>query len=522
MPLRFRAVVPYTLPGVLALIGWWWYISRKKQRLIGSPEGDPTTPGLRTSPLEGSNGLLEKATESQTNDTQSPSHTPPTVSNQRTEPENIAKVVQDSDAALLLHQGSKEAFAGRDKDEFHKPPVSALPLPDKEDDPQANDHKNSEQCSALALKVEDQLVKDADIVEEVILSYKSTKVSSSSPTTANLSNAERPEPEGEVAKHCSVVQTQDKMVVCTVTPAKVQRVAPSEGDSLETPLSAHDSRHHVLTSTPTYPTPASTIPTMVHDPTTRSEIPEAQQVHTGSEEDLDLELLACGLINKVISAATQEVLGVTSCQVIENSQPSCSSTPLASGRRGSRPEPNTEVKEHLLLMSPSQMGCESRVAAENGGEGIPNGCSLHSDRVCQTNGAQRVFRQTPSHQAAQSATLQNAKQKDDGATTLAEDSACSTCHSGDGISSEDLQSNVLNNKMDVIQVTDFSEREATQPLAETTTETTALTEAEENSVEAVCEIKRLNGMGLGNGALGTCEVETDQSGGKMLICLSCL
>ncbi|XP_043574178.1 A kinase (PRKA) anchor protein 1b [Chiloscyllium plagiosum] len=30
--MRFRAIFPYTLPGVLALIGWWWYITRKKTR----------------------------------------------------------------------------------------------------------------------------------------------------------------------------------------------------------------------------------------------------------------------------------------------------------------------------------------------------------------------------------------------------------------------------------------------------------------------------------------------------------
>ncbi|XP_067866699.1 A kinase (PRKA) anchor protein 1b isoform X2 [Heterodontus francisci] len=31
MALRFRTIFPYTLPGVLALIGWWWYITRKKK-----------------------------------------------------------------------------------------------------------------------------------------------------------------------------------------------------------------------------------------------------------------------------------------------------------------------------------------------------------------------------------------------------------------------------------------------------------------------------------------------------------
>lgn len=73
MPLRFRSFAPYTLPGVLALLGWWWYISRKKARPnslqaeeegagvgVGVGVGAPAM-GLLSSPSEGSNGLLEKA-----------------------------------------------------------------------------------------------------------------------------------------------------------------------------------------------------------------------------------------------------------------------------------------------------------------------------------------------------------------------------------------------------------------------------------------------------------------------------
>ncbi|XP_073445820.1 A-kinase anchor protein 1, mitochondrial isoform X2 [Dendrobates tinctorius] len=30
MALRFRVILPYTIPGVLALLGWWWFFSRKK------------------------------------------------------------------------------------------------------------------------------------------------------------------------------------------------------------------------------------------------------------------------------------------------------------------------------------------------------------------------------------------------------------------------------------------------------------------------------------------------------------
>lgn len=521
--------MPYTLPGVLALIGWWWYISRKKERLIShdSPEGAPGAMDLRTSPAEGSNGLVEKGTVSPTNDTESPTHRPPKVCNQRTEYENISQIhIQDIEAAPSLEQSSEEA-------EVHKPPVLTLPSSGKEDSVQVS-FKDQEKSSSPALvkKLEKHLKAPASApeatVEEVILPCLSTKVTSS-PTAAHLSNAERPEPEGEVAKHHSTVNTEDEMVVCAVTPAKVQRVITSEADSLETPLLAQDFHQHILTSTPTSSALASTALTILQDSTTISVSPEDIQVHSGgSGEERDLELLAAGLITEVISAATQEVLGV-SCQVTDNSQPSCSSSsPLGSGRLCSQQEQITAAQQHHhLLATPSQIDCESREATEKEEQGMPNGCSLApvweplevSHRVLGTNRAQKGHWSTPSHQAAQSTSLINMKPKGDEAAALAEDSACSTCHSEDGISSEDLQSSMFDNQMDVIQVTDLSAREATQPqsLVETTTEATVLAVTEENSVDAVCDIKRLNGMGLRNGGHGTCEVETDQSGGEISI-----
>lgn len=89
MPLRFRAVVPYTLPGVLALIGCWWYLSRKKQRSIRheNPEGaPPTATGLKASLAEGSNGLLES--------TASPTHVPSKGADQRAEDGEISQKIK--------------------------------------------------------------------------------------------------------------------------------------------------------------------------------------------------------------------------------------------------------------------------------------------------------------------------------------------------------------------------------------------------------------------------------------------
>ncbi|XP_071327686.1 A kinase (PRKA) anchor protein 1b [Trachinotus anak] len=530
MPLRFRSIVPYTLPGVLALIGWYWYISRKKERLIAhdSPEGAPTPVGLRTSPSEGSNGLVEKATVSPTNDTERPTHRPPKVTSQRTEHESISRihVQEDSEAAPSPEQSPEEV---------HKPPVVTVPSPGKEDSLQVSlkDHKDPEESSSLALvtELEKHQIKDPvptpeAMVEEVIVPCQSNQVTSSSPTTAYLSDAERPEPEGEVAKHHGTSNTQDEMIVCAVTPAKVQRVIPSEADSLETPPSTQSFQQH-MTSTPATLDPTSAALTAVQDAITTPVTPESIQVHSSSGEEQDLELLAAGLICEVISAATQEVLGVTRCQITDNSQPgfSSSSTPLVSSRLCSQQEASTAAQQHHHLpTSSSQTSCESREATEKERQGVPNGCSSApvwepvevSQRAHQTNNAQRGHWPTPSHEAAQSVPLLNAKLKGDEGAVLAEDSACSTCHSEDGISSEDLQNSMFDNQMDVIQITNLSAKEAALPqsLDERAAEATGLAVTEENSVDAVCEIKGLNGMGLRNGAHGTCEMETDQSGGS--------
>ncbi|XP_062241583.1 A kinase (PRKA) anchor protein 1b [Platichthys flesus] len=536
MPLRFRAVVPYTLPGVLALIGWWWYISRKKERLIslGSPEEAPTDIGLRTSSAEGSNGLIEKGTVSPTIDTECPTHRPQKVTDKKSDPENISLIhVLDSKAAPLpeLNSGEAASLLGRIRgEEVHNACVLTQPAFGKGDSLQVSwkDHKDPETSSSLGLVTElaiHQLNEPASAPEEEVLPCRSNEVTSCPPTTAYLSDAERPEPEGEVAKYHSTINAQDEIIVCAVTPAKVQRGIRSEADTLETP-SAQAFHQPILTSTPADTDPTSIASTIAQDSNTSSVTPGDIQIHTSSEEDQDLERLAAGLICGVISAATQEVLGVNMCQVTDNSQLSCSSsTPLASSKQHSQQEPiiTAQQDHHHLLTSSSQISCESREATEKEQPGMTNGCcsaplwetAEFRQRVHQTN-TQTGHWPTPSQEEAQSVPLLNTQLKGDEVAVLAEDSACSTCHSEDGISSEDLQNSMFDNQMDVIQVTDLSAREATQPgsLVETATDTSVLDVTEENSVDAACEIKRLNGMGLRNGAHGTCEVETDQSGGS--------
>lgn len=404
-------MVPYTLPGVLALIGCWWYLSRKKQGSInhGSPEGPPppTATGLKTSSSEGRNGLLESAV--------SPEHKPCKVLEQRAEDGTVSQKV------AAAQQSSEDVPADRRREE--------------------HDHDDPARRSSTGLE---QDVKEAHTAGEDLAVCQSAQVSCSSPTAAHLSEAERPEPEGEVA-----IPAQDKMVTCGLTPPKTEKETPSEGDPLEASPSAQEFNQHLVTSTPIMAAGA------VQEPAPRPPFSE--------EEEQNLQLLASGLITEVISAATQEVL---SCSLTGSS----SSTPPGASRACSQQEPIRAEQQHLPLN-----GCQE---AETLASGMPNGCSPLNRRGHQTNGVQ-----TDQRTAAQT---HHRKLPADEASVLAEDSACSTCHSEDGVSVEELQNSSS-------QVTGRAEASG-----------------EDGAVD---EIKRLNGLSVGNGGVGN-EAETDQSGGE--------
>lgn len=529
MPLRFRSFVPYTLPGVLALIGWWWYISRKKEQLIShdSPEGPQTTIDLRTSPGGVSNGLVEKGT----NDTESHTHLAPKVSNQRTQHEKIPQVYfKDMEAVSSQEQSSEESVPHQGtirREEIHKRSYSTLPLPDKEDNLQIlTNHEAPENSSfpAQVMAHKRHLVKDPAFapeatVEDVNLSGESAKITSSSTTSADHSDAERPEPEGEVAKNHSTINMQQEIAVCAVMPGTVQRVIPAEVSSLAIEQDLHQ---HILT------TSATTLAlSTVHNSTTISVTPEDIQVQSITTEEHDLELLASGLITDVISAATKEVLGDPSSKVTDSQVICSSNTPLASCRLCLPQEPNTETQEHYHpLTCPSQVACQSREVMEKEEQGLPNGCSSGSiwdpveasQIVNQTNGAQKGIWPTPSYQVSQSTPVLKMKKKYDDAAMLAEDSAFSMLCYEDDTSGEDLQSSLYDNQTDVIQVTDLSAKGTMHSQSVETITDATLAVTEENIVNDVCDIKTLGGMGLRNGAHVTCDVETDQSGGEIPIC----
>ncbi|XP_077422410.1 A kinase (PRKA) anchor protein 1b [Vanacampus margaritifer] len=497
MPLRFRSIVPYTLPGVLALIGWWWYTSRKKERLIGNddPDGGATNATLRLSLTVGRNGMVEKDTVSTINDTEhnlTCKH--PKATRKDEEHENIFQNnVNDKDAASTMGKTLKEAA------------VEACGIELKVDKPVVSTLRPCEQDKSLSVPLKDcrdpkkspvpSCASEADInlkreqasaseitVKDIVLPHQSTTKSTT--TSVCLTDAERPEPEGEVAKNHNTMTTQDDG--CPIVPVEVQRVASSQFESRDLPISLQDFNKHILSSTPN----SLVLTSKAH---ATSSTPQDIQVH---EEDQDLEVLAAGLITEVISAATR-VFGGTSCPISDQRQ-HC---------------------HHPRLPNHHQTGCDE---FQNREQGMPNGSfnasvweSIEGNELVQINNTQKDPRPKLSHQIADSAPLLSNKLKGDESATQTEDSACSTCHSEDGISNKTYQRSLIDSKMDVFQITDLSEKEATQPqsLSDTPIEEIIFSLTEDNSVDAVCGAKILDGMGLRNGPQG-CDVETDQSGGS--------
>ncbi|XP_043975319.1 A kinase (PRKA) anchor protein 1b [Gambusia affinis] len=494
MPVRFRSVVSYTMPGVLVLIGWWWYTSRKKERPVGqkSPEVPSTSVSFKDSHQECNNGLLYEE--------ESPAFT--NHSNENTENEIISPTPpQDPEAISLLEQTCNDVqFCGRTIHEEADRPSDIIaptfrdsdlveesmkPLKGPECDSTPDFIGELEKCPATEL---DLLPEDS--VEEVAFLSNGSKDTRFSPMAINLSDAERPEPEGEVATHHSAVTAQEE-AVCLFTSAETHRMASSDGDSLENALSVQDLHKCILTSTPT------NLSSDVQGTSTSLDTSVDVHFKEDPQEMADLELLAAGLITEVLSAATQEVLGTNSCELAANTKTSNMSVTLTGGTRSSQLDP---IMEDFPADVPSQGNHERSEAAEKVVQAVPKGFSVTPEwgnvetRILKTKSAQNAAWPTLPHQRE---TLLN---RCDDAAVLTEDSACSTYHSEEGNSSEDL----LGNPAGDLKITDSSANETVPPQSA----------AGSTTKEAVCGIKKVNGDDLRNGAHGTCELDTDQSGGS--------
>lgn len=494
MPVRFRSVVPYTMPGVLVLIGWWWYTSRKKDRRIGQKISDVSPPpvSLRDSDVEGNNGLLYEG--------ESPAF--PNLSNQYENKMSSPIQHQDLEAISLLEQKCDHFCDRTILEEVNRPSNLIAPKFDNSDlvekSKKSFKEPKSDSTPPPFAKLEEYPAKELDLVQDLV--EEVTLPSKSSAIKIHVSDAERPEPEGEVATHSTVNAPED--IVCIFTSGKTHRPMTSDGDSLENSLSGQELHKHILTSTPTI------LSSNVQGTITSLVTSEDMHLKSNNQEMNDLELLAAGLITEVLSAATQEVLGTPSYEITPNNKPNNRSGALASGTRCSKQD---LMRENSFADGISQGNHKPTKAAKKEVQGVAKGGLLTPEwenvetMILKTHsGPNAVWSMLP----YQGNPVQLTKHKGDEAAMLAEDSACSTYHSEEGISSEDLQSSVLANPADVFKTTDLSEKEAIQP------QSVVGSLSKEENCDAMCELKGVNGNSLRNGAHGTCELDTDQSGGE--------
>ncbi|KAJ8280932.1 hypothetical protein GJAV_G00061180 [Gymnothorax javanicus] len=536
MPLRFRSVVPYTLPGVLALIGWWWYISRKKGRIAGHDAAERAVPapsGLLPSPMEGSNGTAERGSHRKPSRGRCRVQEEPMLVQEVTSlghevtalgPEVVAEVhapvcaAVERAAVLESSPCSAAIELGRVQDPGQRvapvstetPEGSQAPLRSEDKDTSAEELSVSAERAVVMAAVESHVPRVAvpghirDTTPKVEVEQSKLPPPPQMPDAAQT-NAVRPEPEGEVAADRTAVPCDDTSKQSPVV--------------TEMPLT-------LATATMTA---VATLPSERGRPGPVPENGEAERPGSAGE----IERLAAGLISEVILAATQEVLTVSrgdsgegvvassQCQRDEDEEeggrghvwePS-SSTPVTNGRLCATRDPPAEdspalkglsefrVEEGVSLSSTTSASVERRLSS-SGGEEL-NGCL--SAVMWEEPAACPALCQT------MPASLNRLRAKE--GTGAAEDSGCSTCQSEDGVSSEDLlHSTALScappaRMGDLLHDSGISRGPADGP--ERGPGARGL-----EGAGLPCNGKGLNGAGVGNGTHLASEAEADHSGGS--------
>nr|AAI39890.1 Akap1b protein [Danio rerio] len=322
MPLRFRSFVPYTLPGVLALIGWWWYISRKKERITSHDSEEDSLMGLRTSSGEGSNGMVDKSCPAA-------SSTHRKTSRDRVKAKEHRPVEQE--VVAEIHTPVLKATAG---EALGTPPVVlasgqlSAPHSGTKSVPPKSHPETTSQTTPVSSSTPTKTVEETphhkgpDVATDARPSSQLPPASTdsikkqvenqtlTSQRSVELAKAERPEPEGEVATE-------------SLAPTCAQNLqADISKDELAPTISSTESEAVLLeTCSPKTPLNLTSFPNSTSTPLSESST-GAQHHENGdlglpaeTSPDLqELQRLAAGLITEVISAATQEVMAVSSCE----------------------------------------------------------------------------------------------------------------------------------------------------------------------------------------------------------------
>ena len=527
--MRFRSFVPYTLPGVLALIGWWWYISRKKGRITShdSEEGvGPAAMGLLSSPSEGSNGTMERGPHHKPSRGRCRVQEEPLLG-QEVAPEVSAPLrvavervgpPTSSSCALSVETGGAEAVRQRGSaPETVEESVVLLGPEEGEDD---CERARLDATPAVALAAGDSSVTPVPWCEQDPAPVVQVDLAppASMPDPAQTSSV-RPEPEGEVAAARTALP-------CAHAPS-------SKPVSTETAASA------AALSTSSRITAVETGGLGLAQ--------EDREAAEAAENTGEIERLAAGLITEVILAAAQEVLTVSRaegggravCPSPKDDdeeeerggvwEPS-SSTPVTNGRLCASRDPPPEDGAPSKGFSASGME-EDESSATNatltaglrlsdvGGEGL-NGFLTPPVWEEPVGSSRQVESKSPvSCRAVPEATPPSlAKLRAEEGGGAAEDSGCSTCQSEDGVSSEDLlHSTGLScppgRRDDLLHISGISRGQTS--------------EGEGNGPGRGLGGRSLlgagppcNGAGVGNGAQLAGETEADHSGGQSECCIT--
>ncbi|MFT7803342.1 A-kinase anchor protein 1, mitochondrial [Arapaima gigas] len=561
MPLRFRSFVPYTLPGVLALIGWWWYISRKKGRLTGHDKEEGTAMGLRASPSEGSNGLVESHC---TTTAAVPSRTirdrPKAVGEKLIEQQVPAEV----HAVALMSKPPCPPSPSCTTPSLHHVDVTA---PETCSTEAIRPNSMGRTAASPPLKAAEDHHSSRGPQEEVVSDLTSSTLpggkqavsSAPGPTKqtctplpdkkekgeqAEISNVVRPEPEGEVAADRITVPFIENL---QGDPVKDELGAPSSvGDhGYKAPQQDSPCTEPTMLSSSSCQTTTTLTPQVAA--AQENGLPTDQAGNGASEE---IERLAAGLITEVISAAAQEVLAVGHSGAAPSKEEELedqgrtarptselsSSTPVSNGRPCAAREllrdgGLTPVEaQHLLQEGSSTTGHlepdrdeEMLMGAQpSGGMEEVNGCLVSPAWQTAEDGRSRRRAESAQKiiglgQKPEATPPSLTKLQAEEAITGAEDSGCSTCQSEDGISSEDLLHSTglscapLHTKEDIMHISDISTRGPDGQDDQNGGSTQEATLPHHRP--CVKESKALNDTALRNGSHAS-ETEADQSGGS--------
>ncbi|KAK1157573.1 A-kinase anchor protein 1, mitochondrial-like [Acipenser oxyrinchus oxyrinchus] len=574
MALRFRSLIPYTLPGMLALIGWWWYVSRKKGRISSHDTKDGVSIALQeqsavvtgaTASAEDSSRILEERnltpaevdtdferkklkwdkekqgekvadqevveihipvsasamerlaqtlpiemlgrTDATTTcssslaelDTAAPelalaeilaSKDECIVTSCADEPSVLHPPNTEEDAAASLRQvGAEEAFSLTEALQ-----CSDAPLLDESIVVPAAAAAITTTTANMIFSVEASEKKPKEIEEVVQLVVAATTFdvleTKAVSSDARLTEAVRPEPEGEVAADkISVSFTEMKEAAagkakesCHSRPlSKVETSTATEAAATEAAAEnctmKSGSWEPLCSETPSSSSSCRLAATPALTPLTPQEEPSNHRIGKPLENGLpegvagnleEIESLAAGLISEVIMAAKQEVLNVGQYEgekvTVEQrgsvaAEHRGNSSSLSNGRACVvRDREKTESRETSKVAMVQTSATMAATQAKGAGDGqakanaaekqhtaevqvqtclVLNGCLPTTWEKRQESGCRRPSEQSVSLEAAHSLTEVLAGHATE-AVAGAEDSGCSTCQSEDGVSSEDL------------------------------------------------------------------------------------